>query len=223
MSDALSKPSLGGRLGSVFAIVVILAVAGLAARYIMTIERAVPKSAHGHGDGHGEKDAHGAGGHDGHDHGAEKLLVKLSPAQLKNARLTIEPAASGVIRETLLLNGIIQPNEEQLVAVLPRFAGVVRAVTKRLGESVNKGEVVARIESNESLTQYDVVAPISGTVIERKGALGEYADRDKRLMVIADLTTLWVDFRVSSRIFRSSSWARRSRFTFPRTVLRKSR
>ena len=115
--------------------------------------------------------------------------------------MTIEPAAGGIIRETLQLNGVIQPNEEQLVAVLPRFGGVVRAVTKRLGDSVAKGEVVARIESNESLTQYDVVAPISGTVIERKGVLGEYADKDKRLMVIADLATLWVDFRVYQQDF----------------------
>jgi membrane fusion protein, heavy metal efflux system len=175
------------------AIIAIFVFGAVGAWYILSIERAVPKSAHGHG----EKDAHGHGSEKGHhDHGAEKMLVKLTPTQLKNANLTIEPASSGVIRETLLINGIIQPNEEQVVAVLPRFGGVVRAVTKRLGEKVAKGEVVARIESNESLTQYDVVAPISGTVIERKGALGEFADKDKRLMVIADLTTLWVDFRV---------------------------
>lgn len=201
MSEASSNPSLGGRVASALAIVGILVAGGLAAHSILAIERAVPTSAHGHGDshGHGEKDARG--GHAGHDHGSEKLLVKLSPAQLKNAQLTIEPAASGVIRETLQLNGVIQPNEEQLVAVLPRFGGVVRAVTKRLGDSVTNGEIVARIESNESLTQYEVMAPISGTVIERKGALGEYADRDKRLMVIADLSTLWVDLRVYQQDF----------------------
>lgn len=191
--DGMKHPSSVSGYFRTLAVIAILVLGGGGAWHILSIERAVPKSAHGPG----EKDTHGHGGEKGHaDHGAEKMLVKLSPAQLKNANLTIEAASSGVIRETLLVNGIIQPNEEQVVAVLPRFGGVVRAVTKRLGEKVTKGEVVARIESNESLTQYDVVAPISGTVIERKGTLGEYADKDKRLMVIADLTTLWVDFRV---------------------------
>ena len=176
-----------------FAILVVLAAGGVAAKYIAAVERQKPATAHGHGAGEKEK---GHGAHDGHNHGPEKKVVKLNPTQLKNAGLTIEPAGAGAIRETLVLNGIIQPNDEQLVAVLPRFGGIVRAVTKRLGESVKQGEVVAKIESNESLTQYQLTAPISGTVIERKGVLGEYVDKDKRLMVIADLTTLWVDYRV---------------------------
>ena len=183
------------------ALIAVLATGGAAAKYIMAIERPLPKSAHGHGPAEKGKDENGHGRHDGHDHGPEKMIVKLNPTQLKNARLTIEPAASGIIRESIVLNGIVQPNEEQVAAVLPRFGGVVRAVSKRLGEAVSKGEVVAKIESNESLTQYDIVAPIGGTVIERKGVLGEYADKDKRLMVIADLSTLWVDFRVYQQDF----------------------
>lgn len=186
------KSSVARSLAQGIAILMVLAAGGVAAKYIVAIERQKPAVGHGHGAAEKGK----GGGHDGHDHGPEKKVVKLNPAQLKNAGLTIEPAGAGTIRETLVLNGIIQPNDEQVVAVLPRFGGIVRAVTKRLGESVKQGEVVARIESNESLTQYQLTAPISGTVIERKGVLGEYADKDKRLMVIADLTTLWVDYRV---------------------------
>lgn len=172
----------------------ILAAGGVAAKYITAVERQKPTAAHGHGAGEKEKGGHGAD--DGHNHGPEKKMVKLNPAQLKNAGLTVEPAGPATIRESLVINGIIQPNEEQVVAVLPRFGGIVRAVTKRLGESVKQGEILAKIESNESLTQYQVTAPISGTVIERKGVLGEYVDKDKRLMVIADLSTLWIDYRV---------------------------
>lgn len=193
IAAAPRAPSSRSRsLAQGLAVLVVLAAGGVAAKYIAAIERQKPAAAHGHGAGEKEK----GGGHDGHAHGPEKKVVKLNPAQLKNAGLVIEPAGSGTIRETLVLNGIIQPNDEQVVAVLPRFGGIVRAVTKRLGENVKQGEIVARIESNESLTQYQLTAPISGTVIERKGVLGEYADKDKRLMVIADLTTLWVDYRV---------------------------
>ena len=195
------KPAFASRLFQAVVLLSIVAAGGAAAKYIMTDKSKGPAATKGHGPGE-KKAAHGAGKGDGHDdHGAEKAAVKLTAAQLKNARLTIEPATAGVIRQTLVLNGIIQPNDEQVVAVSPRFGGVVRAVTKRLGETVRKGEVVAKIESNESLTQYDLTAPISGTVIERKGALGEYADKDKRLMVIADLSTMWVDLRVHQQDF----------------------
>jgi cobalt-zinc-cadmium efflux system membrane fusion protein len=200
-----TRSTTGAILLRGMALIAVLAAGGAAAKYIMAIERPLPKGAHGHGPAEKGKEAHGhkneKGGHDGHDHGPEKMSVKLNPTQLKNARLTIEPATDGTIRESIVLNGIVQPNEEQVAAVLPRFGGVVRAVSKRLGEPVRKGEVVAKIESNESLTQYDIVAPIGGTVIERKGVLGEYADKDKRLMVIADLSTLWVDFRVYQQDF----------------------
>ncbi len=190
------KTSRSSFVGQTVAVLIVLAGGAAAAKYVMSIQRPVTKAADSHGPSE-KKD-----GHEGHgDHGAEKKVVKLSPAQIKNAQLTIEEAAPAKIRESIVLNGIVQPNEEQVVAVSPRFGGVVRAIRKRLGESVKQGEVVASIESNESLTQYQLTAPMAGTVIERKGVLGEFADKDKRLMVIADLTSVWVDFRVYQQDF----------------------
>ncbi len=211
-TGAESPPAVTGRmprwLGQAMAVGILLVASAAFGKIMLDTKKPIAAGGHGGHAGHGageKKDAHGdkkGGGHEGHDdHKDEKKIVKLSPIQLKNAGLTIENAAAGTIKETLTLTGIIQPNEEQLFAVLPRFGGVVRAVTKRLGEPVKKGEVVAKIESNESLTQYDIIAPIGGTVIERKGTLGEYADKDKRLMVIADLSSLWVDFRVYQQDF----------------------
>jgi cobalt-zinc-cadmium efflux system membrane fusion protein len=200
-ASGLSKGKLFGQL---VAAAVILGIGGIAATYMLSIERVVSKASHGHDEG-GKDDGHGHGGGAHEGHSDEKKIVKLTPKQIRNAGLTIEPAAEAKIRESVVLNGIIQPNEEQVVAVLPRFGGIVRSVTRRLGEKVAKGNVVGRIESNESLTQYDLTAPMSGTVIERKGALGEYADKDKRIMVIADLSTVWVDFRVYQQDFSKLS------------------
>jgi cobalt-zinc-cadmium efflux system membrane fusion protein len=164
---------------------------------------------HAHGEGekghaHTEGDKEHAHGDGGHAHGADghgEGPLKLTDKQRENAKLTIETAGPATIVQKLTLNGIIQPNEEKTVAVLPRFGGVVRSISKRLGDNVKKGEVVARIESNESLTQYDIQAPVDGTVIERSGTLGEFAATDKRLMVISDLSTVWVDLRVYSQDF----------------------
>ncbi len=49
----------------------------------------------------------------------------------------------------------------------PRFPGVVIEARKRLGDAVAKDEVVAIVESNESLRPYEVRSRIAGTVIEK--------------------------------------------------------
>ncbi len=56
-----------------------------------------------------------------------------------------------------------------------------------------------KIESNQSLTVYELRAPIAGTVIDRQAALGEYASEQKAAFIVADLTTVWVDFSVYRR------------------------
>ncbi len=120
MSDAspernTTQAKAGSRIGANIlrgiAIIAVLAVGGAAAKYIMAIERPVPKAGHDHGSGKDEhgKEAHGHGTHEGHGHGPEKMIVKLNPTQLKNARLTVETAAPGIIRETGVRNGIVQP------------------------------------------------------------------------------------------------------------------
>lgn len=206
-----SKGATGGVFASLSrgAVIIAILVAGvIAGTAIMSYERKVT-AAEGHGHGGGEHGG-GEGGHEagehkdehGHAHGDHAGgAIKLTAVQRENAKLTIEPAAAGSIRQILVLNGIIRPNEERTVAVLPRFGGVVRSITKRLGDTVKKGEIVAKIESNESLTQYDIQAPVDGTVIERNATLGEFAAPDKRLMVISDLSDVWVDLRVYSHDF----------------------
>lgn len=190
-----------GTFGRGVAILAVLAVGAVAAKYLISIERKVVADGHEHAGGHD----HGAeSGHEGHEHahGEEhNKAIKLTPQQRENAKLGIVVAAAGTIKQVLILNGIIQPNQEKSVAVLPRFGGIVRSMAKRLGEPVKKGEVVVRIESNESLTQYELQAPMDGIIIERNGVLGEFADKDKRLLVIADLSDVWVDLRVYSQDF----------------------
>lgn len=81
----------------------------------------------------------------------------------------------------------------------PRFPGVIRELAKRVGERVEKNELLGKIESNQSLTVYELRAPIAGTIIDRHAALGEFASEQKPAFVIADLSTVWVDFAVHRR------------------------
>jgi multidrug efflux pump subunit AcrA (membrane-fusion protein) len=125
--------------------------------------------------------------------------VALSDAKIESANIELVKASSGVLRDSLLLNGIVQPNQEMLVQVAPRFPGVVRDVRKRIGDRVQKGDVLAIVESNQSLTPYELKAALAGTVIDRQTTLGEYISEQKPAFVIADLSTVWVDFSVYRR------------------------
>jgi len=51
-------------------------------------------------------------------------------------------------------------------------------------------------QSEDSLTRYEIVAPIDGTVIEKRIVLGESLQAEATAFVVADLTTVWVDFSV---------------------------
>lgn len=125
--------------------------------------------------------------------------VTLSDAKIETAGIELAKASAGVLRNSLLLNGIVQPNQESLVQVTPRFPGIVRDVRKRIGDRVQKGDVLAIVESNQSLTPYELKAALAGTVIDRQTTLGEYVSEQKPAFVIADLSTVWIDFSVYRR------------------------
>ncbi len=125
--------------------------------------------------------------------------VELSDAKILDAGIELAKAGPGTLRESIVLNGILQPNQEALVQVTPRFAGIVREVSKRVGDRVEKNELLGRIESNQSLTVYELRAPIAGTVIDRQASLGEFASEQKPTFVIADLGSVWADFAVYRR------------------------
>lgn len=127
--------------------------------------------------------------------------VKLTPEQLANANIVIETAAPASIEKLLSVYGKVVPNEEALARVVPRFPGIVKAVNKRLGDPVKRGEVLARVESNESLRVYDVTCEIDGTIIQKDITLGELVKDDKTIFTVANLETVWIDLSIFRRDF----------------------
>lgn len=177
------------------AMLLIGVIAGAGALYAFTDRPAPVSGSHAAESGQAKESGHGEEG--GHGEG----VVELNDAKLAAAGIGLETTGPGTLRQTLRLNGLVQPNQEAVVQVTPRFPGIVREIRKRIGDKVNKGDVLAVIESNQSLTTYDLKAPISGTVVDRQVALGEYASEQKPAFVVADLSTLWVDLSVYRRDF----------------------
>ncbi|MGQ3890169.1 efflux RND transporter periplasmic adaptor subunit [Legionella sp. CNM-1927-20] len=120
-------------------------------------------------------------------------------------RITIEPevaAAAGIkvkiaggmtLEKKLTVIGKISPNRDTLAKIIPRYAGIIKNLTKSLGESVRQGEVLAVIESNENLQNYTVASPISGTVVRKQATIGELATGNQPIYEIANLDTVWID------------------------------
>ncbi|WP_288367509.1 efflux RND transporter periplasmic adaptor subunit [uncultured Alcanivorax sp.] len=104
-------------------------------------------------------------------------------------------ADSGSIERTLTTYGQLTIAPEQIARVRARFPGVITTVNVRLGDRVAKGDLLAQVESNESLKTYDLHAPINGVVTERQISVGEIAG-EQPLFAITDLTTLWAELRV---------------------------
>lgn len=145
----------------------------------------------------GSTKPHGGHGHGGHEHAEGK--VELSDAKIAAAGIELATAGPATLHESVLLNGILQPNQEALAQVTPRFPGIIREINKRVGDRVEKNELLGKIESNQSLTVYELRGPFAGTVIDRQAALGEFASEQKPVFIIADLSTVWADFAVYRR------------------------
>jgi cobalt-zinc-cadmium efflux system membrane fusion protein len=171
---------------AVLLFVTLLLAAGIAVYYQRPTAGTGLKPASPHGHGHGD-----------HEHAEEGMT--LSDVKVAAAGIELQKAGPGVLRDSLVLNGIVQPNQETLVQVTPRFPGIVKDIRKRIGDRVGKGDLLATVESNQSLTTYELKAPIAGTIIDRQASLGEYASEQKPAFIIADLSTVWVDFSVPRR------------------------
>jgi cobalt-zinc-cadmium efflux system membrane fusion protein len=128
--------------------------------------------------------------------------TELSPEAITASEISIEEVRPGVIRTSITANGRIVPNEEHLAHIIPRYPGVIRDVRKRLGDPVTKGEVVATVESNQSLQGYEVRSPITGTVIAKDVISGEFAGEGDVIYAVADLRTVWADLNVPHQDFQ---------------------
>jgi cobalt-zinc-cadmium efflux system membrane fusion protein len=241
------------------------------------------ESAPGHVE-HGEHDesaeghavhSEGEGGHEGHDH-AE--LIQLSPEQMAEFGVDLATAQAGSLDLTLTLPGEAAVNEDKTGHVLPKLGGIVQKVTKNIGDSVRKGDLLAVIESRDlasakadylaarerlniaestrdrerdlfekgvspeqdyinaqnavreveievraaeqalhalgvshaqldklvanpeqSMTRFEVYAPISGRILEKHVSLGESVSTESEMFMIADLSSIWVNLRVSQK------------------------
>ncbi len=110
------------------------------------------KEEHGHGhesehaeDEHGHEEGHGGGEH-GH---GEEGVIKLDAAQISAAGIKISEAEAGNLAKEVNVPGKIVAAADRMAQIVPKVEGVVTEARKNLGDTVEKGEVLALIESRE--------------------------------------------------------------------------
>ena len=109
--------------------------------------------------------------------------------------LRTEIAGSAMITESVTLYGRIVPETNRVREVSARFDGAIRSVDAMPGETVAEGQLLATVESNESLQSYSINSPIPGVISERVANAGEQTD-GRRLFTIVDTSSVWAELSV---------------------------
>lgn len=153
---------------------------------------------HGENEEHEEHEEHNE--HEGHDENDEyehneTLSSRISDDMATAVNIVTDRADSQRLRQHQVVYGKLSADPNRISHVNARFPGILTSVKFSLGDSVKAGDVLAVVESNESLNTYAIKAPIDGVVIQRSANVGEVAQQ-QTLFSIADFGSLWADFRL---------------------------
>ncbi|MBJ7439333.1 MAG: efflux RND transporter periplasmic adaptor subunit [Sphingopyxis sp.] len=112
----------------------------------------------------------------------------------------IEAAVAGPasIGETRELFGTVELDPSARSEIRGQFPGRVVSVTKQVGDSVARGQLLARIESSESLQIYPVYATVGGVIAERNANPGDVTG-DRALYVVTNPGATTVVFNIFPR------------------------
>lgn len=124
--------------------------------------------------------------------------TRIAADAAKAGGIVIEKAGPQTIGDLRELEGTVQLSPAARSEVRAQFPGRVVAVTREVGDTVRKGQLLARIESSESLQIYPVYSPVSGVVAERNANVGNVA-YDQPIYVISDPQATTVVFNVFPR------------------------
>jgi len=121
--------------------------------------------------------------------------TKIETAVAEALEIKTSTAGPIILQETISVFGKIKTNTEGVSHVNARFAGVIKSISASVGDTVRKGQILAKVESNESLKVYSIKAPINGVITQRNVNPGEQTGTQP-LFTITDTSTVWVDLSV---------------------------
>ena len=133
--------------------------------------------------------------HQHHDEHEEQYSLVIGDDIASSTGIKTDISRPHRIKQTARLYGNLTTAPEQTSHVRARFSGVIHSVAVNIGDKVEAGDLLAIVESNGSLKNYEIRSPISGSVIQRHANVGEVA-RDQVLLSIVNTDYLWAELRV---------------------------
>lgn len=113
--------------------------------------------------------------------------------------VTIERVGPAVLGETLSLTGRVEITPEGQSEVHARYPGRVMSLSVELGTPVRRGQVIARVESSDSLQTYPITAPISGIIVEKNVNVGSITGGGDPMLRIGNPNSLHAEFMLYPR------------------------
>jgi len=145
-----------------------------------------------------DHDTHASGSTDAeqkptHSDQEEGWIIDLSEEEIRNAGISTFTVTNGSVPKTRRLYGEISLNEERVIHKYPKYPGILRDVRVNIGDDVRTGDTLAIVFNTSTLSLYSVIAAQAGEVLEKHAVVGEYLDGSEPIMVVGDLSSVWVD------------------------------
>ena len=130
-----------------------------------------------------------------------QMLASLDSIEVGEARSAHAQAASEAEVAKANLERAERLQAEQIVSKKDYLRARAEHDKARaaLRTAADKLQMLGIGSKGDGVSVFPLTAPFAGTIIEKKAVLGELAQPDKALFVIADLSVLWIDASLSEK------------------------
>ena len=122
----------------------------------------------------------------------------------QSTTVRVTPVVSDTIERSVIINGEILARNQ--VTIFPTMGGRLTALSYGVGDRVNRGDVVARVDPSrpgEVYSQNPVVSTVSGTVLMAPFSVGDTVTSQSGIYVVGDLSSLLVETHIPERFVAS--------------------
>lgn len=121
--------------------------------------------------------------------------VEIAPEIAIKAGINTVSAGPGNVERHIQVYGRLVTPADQTAQIRARFPGIVTEVLVNVGDRVQKGDVLALVESNQSLQTYELKAPFKAMVQTRVANIGEITG-DGPLFTLINNDRLWAELKI---------------------------
>lgn len=149
---------------------------------ITVFQMTYAKDLHEHSEGHGHHDEH-------------ESATDITNSMAKQVGIVTDLSGPQILHQILTTYGRLVAAPEQTSHVRARFSGVITSVNATIGDTLKADDLLAVVESNQSLKRYSIRSPIDGVVVQRHANVGEVT-QEQVLFSISNFNTLWTELRI---------------------------